>query len=597
MKTSRFYLVSTALLLGITPVCRSAEALPPLLVKEATAEEGLLTLSRAYNNDIFADATAIDGAAKDTHDFQPEDPRNKFPVRTRFISWAQDHKLSMLQSESTLLFWAEPNIENLWQEMRNGSGLHPELPLPTSGKLRSILQSFLRAEPQNTAKLTTPFHLNDVSPELSKYLAAVAVEKIANPSHDDYQVHYFIDSFWQKSRLTYNPPQPVPSNVTINNKKVTINPDPMWPFCLQTLIEDEHPRVFIEFNPFLGTLKKGATETLIEGESLNKTPQGTMHVRVVELDSQLENSPDWRLTETTIVKPNSQTQRVMETRPSLGDEATPWQKVVDNEKIRQALKAMGEDGLPTGFGERSLKALKEFNGKANVAPLPPAEVLEKLITFEVRRQPLPEVLKELSTQSGTKLTTVGIAPDTSAKILLTARVQAKPLRQVMQNLTRLYGIEWSSPQAGSYIANVPERSNWRVKLLQFGDFQYYRCRNMWNEEHNQRVQNIREWGKMVWQKFGKDAVTAPNTVPFTELPTEVQQGIRREAESSARYILMQQQIRAVERLRGDLTFQLDSQLRQLGIFIDGKLHSVVRLGVPLNKMTMPVANIKNNAPK
>ncbi len=62
------------------------------------------------------------------------------------------------------------------------------------------------------------------------------------------------------------------------------------------------------------------------------------------------------------------------------------------------------------------------------------------VTFEARRQKLPDVLAALQAQSGV---TLSVAPGSLfASKLLTARARAMPLARVMASLSHLYGAAW-----------------------------------------------------------------------------------------------------------------------------------------------------------
>lgn len=551
----------------------AAESAQPIQLKNLNVEEGLFVLAKNTNKDFYFDSSTVNIESRANHIFDQQD------YRSRFLLWGQDHKLAIAFQNDSCLFWNEPDIDSTWKEMLMGEGLKTQEGTPTSEVFGNLLQKYLEDKPELSQKLTQPFHITEPPVELANLIAAITIAQILYENPGDYIHWYLKDDFWANALLTYNPPTNIPAQNFNIPASIKVETDPIWPFNMRTIVKSNSEFGFLNFSPLVRYRGFTTLQKKFRKLTYQRTPEGLVRTYSLELKRGMQGRQDLRLTKTSLLKkPN--TIRVVETRPSLSGEDTPWQAIKNEAEIRQALIELGEDIAHADLGENARLSIIKYGVQGRLAIGIDNELPDKDVNLEARRQPLHEFLKQLEQQTGINLNLD--KTDESYKLMLTARIDHKPITQVLDNLSRLYGIEWKSGEDGGRKGFLLERTDWRAKLLRFGDFTYYRMRNTWDENHNRRNEQVRKFSGQVWQKFGNEALTSPNTIRFADLPVDVQNGLRQEAESRVKYLLVGRQIRALEKLRGDLTFRIDSKKTKLGIFRNGLLLYTVSFKAPLD---------------
>jgi hypothetical protein len=529
-----------------------------LRAEEKTVEDGLFELARENGADVYLDATSVNIQAPAAWPVEPGNTLNLFN------RWAQRHKLSMAKKKDDFFFWAEPDVEKVAADLLAGEGLHSERVLPTQFDFYLSTSRLLQQKPQLREMLSKPVPLAELPAEIANPVSAllVAFELGDYPSQSLY-TRIFEDDFWNSSQMRVDSLDPDYKNPR----------DKDWPFPLQTILQDQQPRLSVEYTPLRLVVSRESVEVLRRAEDQTlKTKEGNTARRTLELRNLNANETDLRLIETR--KPNqTAAERLVEWRPSKTAPEIPWQKIEDPAQIEQALIRLRETLLRPGLGEKSRQGLAKYATPGT--QLPDEEALYKEISCELRRQPLPEFIAELQKQSGVKLALQGmpeqnITPDEIAKLLVTTRVVKKPVGAVLQNLDRLFGIVWKQRAPGSYVGQVRSRGDWRTRLLQFGDLGYYRSGNYGGPVLEARQQSINKMVRKVSDSIRATNQKLPATVKFIDLPAPLQKEIRQEAEARARYLTVGRQIRAIEALRGQVSVQLIPDSVQFRIYFDGE---------------------------
>lgn len=544
-------------------------AVYPVAAQEMkTAEDGLFELAKINEADLYIDATNIDPRQTAEWPVQPGDKRNYFN------RWAQRHKLSMLMQKDDFFGWAEPEIQTVADDLLKGEGLHTEKGLPSQFDFYLRTRRLLERKPELRKILSKPVPLQDLPTEIANPVAAILVAfELGNYPSQTLYSKVFEDAFWNNSQIKVSAISP--------DTKYLYDAD--WPFPLQTILQDQHPRRLLEYSPLQLTGRRRNIESLLRAENQTiKTKEGNIARRTLELRNHNENENDLRLTETR--QPHQTVaERVIERRPSKAAPETPWTKIEDPVQIEQVLIRLGEVPAFPNLGEKSRQELAKY--AVSGTQLPDEEALYKEVSFEVRRQALPEFVAGLQKQSGVKLALQGmdgqnVTDAEIAKLLITARIVQKPVGAVLLNLDRLFGIIWKQQAPGNYVGFVRSRQDWRLRLAQFGDFLLYRSRNAITPE-----------GQAVWQqrinavthKVGNYFRTHPDLPPlinFTHLPAELQKEVRQEAERRARYGLVQNQIRALEALRGQVSIELPPDTLQFRVYFGGEPGVLIPPGRP-----------------
>lgn len=553
----------------------AAPPLPDLTIKDATAEEGLLLLAKTFDDSIYIDSTKINATYRITREFRDNDPRVKLPERQRFVLWMMDHKLTMLKRDEDYLFWAEPDVEEVWKTLTKSDVLRLQPPHIFESEFIRWMQNYLRENPQKANELSQPFSLDAAPEPMKEWLAAITFSKTGSPL-DNYFPQLFTDSIWKNSYLTYCSPrvEQLPANTTVDNT---------WPFSMQAVVTEEYPPFLLKFSPVWGISGGAQLATRRTSLSAPKTPNGVISTRSLEIQVTVEGFRDLRLQE--ILKPNQTVpERIIESRPSLSKKEVPWQKIEGEAEVQKALAEIGATSDFHQSGKKALQLLAEIQHSASLAALPKDQILDKPISLEMKRQPLPVLMEELSQQSGAQIKLRGLSAEALAPLLITMRVQKRPLREVMLRIAHLYSIDWSKREEGKYEGSILDRDNWRVLLMQLGNIRYYRYRDWWNGVRQQQDEKLRGLVNRVWDKFGEEAITEPNSVRFADLPAELQSDIRREAEERIKFLEIRNQLNSYGQWRRAITYQVATQPLRFDILFDGQRHSTIALETPIDRL-------------
>jgi len=229
-----------------------------------------------------------------------------------------------------------------------------------------------------------------------------------------------------------------------------------------------------------------------------------------------------------------------------------------------------------------------------VAATPPAQVVEAAplldentirdvtslqapVTFEAKRQKLPDVLATLQAQSGVTLTIAADSP--LASKLLTARAKAMPLAKVLALLCRTYAAAWARQgeafQMRSNGRNVLDNSMWKLQ-------------STWG---NTVTRNILDTDPIDWNvevaAIGAARLQQKGGVPFEEVPEEIRQRVRAQSDGqNVPQLAMALQAAAIDKLGGS-TAQITGNNSEVGTMLmitilspDGKPLSTKFLDVP-----------------
>lgn len=148
------------------------------------------------------------------------------------------------------------------------------------------------------------------------------------------------------------------------------------------------------------------------------------------------------------------------------------------------------------------------------------------VSFEVKRQPLSELLANLSQQSGIKLSGGEGSPVATARV--TARVKEMQLSGVMSAFERLYGVSWTKGGDKAYTMNPSRESELDARLRQLGDmgwFRYWNWTGWYIAPKNLGIQPPPDWGAIIRQLVDYEAMRRGG-VPFSSLPEEAQRQLR-----------------------------------------------------------------------
>ena len=144
------------------------------------------------------------------------------------------------------------------------------------------------------------------------------------------------------------------------------------------------------------------------------------------------------------------------------------------------------------------------------------------VSWEGKRVALSDVMAELQKQSGVTLT---LAADAPADKLVTGHTEPMTLAQLLERISRLYGLVWSK-EGGAYVARGNDRGELHLKMLQMGDLSNYN----YQSENYVRLYKEREKAVIAQEIIdikGVDALRAPEGVALSELPQSLRDRLRR----------------------------------------------------------------------
>ncbi len=197
------------------------------------------------------------------------------------------------------------------------------------------------------------------------------------------------------------------------------------------------------------------------------------------------------------------------------------------------------------------------------------------VTFEARRQKLPEVLAALQAQSGITLTVAADSPYASK--LLTARAKAMPLAKVLALLCRTYSAAWARQGAAFEM-----RSNGRGIL----DNSMWKLLSTWENTATRAMLDPIDWTDEI-ANLGAARLQKKDGLPFEEVSEEVRQKLRAQLEgqdvSKLALALQGASLAALEGSTAEITGNESEAGTMLTIMIlspDGKPLSTKFLDVP-----------------
>ena len=159
------------------------------------------------------------------------------------------------------------------------------------------------------------------------------------------------------------------------------------------------------------------------------------------------------------------------------------------------------------------------------------EAMETPITLETKRLPLRQALDSIEKQSGVRLSTQG-APVLDA-LLLSARAPQMPLFEMMNALSRLYGISWKRVGAGEWSADASKRTELSALALRVGDPSGYRFYDREAGAYHIEMQNVQEMIDRLLESEDKEALVSEPGVAFPSLAPELQKAIRDDVQFQA----------------------------------------------------------------
>ena len=153
-----------------------------------------------------------------------------------------------------------------------------------------------------------------------------------------------------------------------------------------------------------------------------------------------------------------------------------------------------------------------------------APELKKPVTFEAKSMALDDVLKKLAAQSGVVFQTP--QGSRSASRLVTLRVRALPLADVLLAFRRLYGIKWNSQVAGTWTMQEP--TDLEAQLLSLGDVSLSQP----YQEHGRQKTKSTEWFDLALA-HSNEATLNGDGFKVAGLPLQTKVGLRRDCEDRA----------------------------------------------------------------
>lgn len=168
--------------------------------------------------------------------------------------------------------------------------------------------------------------------------------------------------------------------------------------------------------------------------------------------------------------------------------------------------------------------------------------------------PLSEVLKSLSAQSGVALDGGELA--TAKRVTLSVRDME--LRTAMAGLADLYQADWPVQGENNYLLKQREMLPWRRDLIQLGninDWGFYRTN--WSRPFAPpylTTPYAYDWQALL-DNMDTKALESPAGVPFSSLPLELQQEIRRATSWEIKHQAVEG-IAVRDRAEGDWTLRI-----------------------------------------
>lgn len=194
--------------------------------------------------------------------------------------------------------------------------------------------------------------------------------------------------------------------------------------------------------------------------------------------------------------------------------------------------------------------------KLSAIELPNEAALATHVSFEVKRLPLSELLSQLQKQSG-----VTLASDKgfmAEKVLVTARIREMPLWNVMNVLSRMYGVVWQKESENSYTLSAGSRPAAQLQLLQTGDMEHA----LSVQEAQNQEQESAALADEVVAYATPYVLRSAEGMPFASFPEELRNRIRQRLEKTAALQLIRAQSRARTVRDGEYFVRFEEKLGQ-----------------------------------
>ena len=204
------------------------------------------------------------------------------------------------------------------------------------------------------------------------------------------------------------------------------------------------------------------------------------------------------------------------------------------------------------------------------SPRPPLEAssgqaLEALITLEVERKPLRQVLDEVEKQSGVRLSTQE-APVLDA-LLLSARAQKMPLFEMLNGIGRLYSIGWKKVGEREWAADATPRTEHAILATRVGDMQMYKWEAYGGKGYKDWLAAADETIARALEEVDENTLRSPEGVPFSALSPQVQKEIQEGVRSRIKLILASTQSLAVKAVRDGMMVNVSPDGEILGVHL------------------------------
>lgn len=364
--------------------------------------------------------------------------------------------------KDTFLFWQEADPQEVVRAVADGKAYRTE-PRPVYiGALSRLFEKYLQRDPKAKELLFKPFRITDLPQELQRPVASVVLDYFLDQWPRRNAHNWLHDESWQKARVQISIPPPDDGTIKENKEENT----GIRFLRLRSVFDAPAPD---GVQKPVDTLPFGVDS---DGEPVREELRGALPYG---WDSEFLNPP----------------------------REASWQDEEPPVTTGAALKLLSSP-LPT---------LDASRGEKMDAP----------ITLSIERKALRKALDEIEKQSGVHLSTAQ-APALNA-LLLSARAQKMPLFQLMNGLSRLYGIGWIKADKG-WSADASKRTDIAVLGLRVGDRLLYRFNETAARGQKEEERNTQSIIDRLLKLEGSHALMSEPGLAFTSLPEELQKAIR-----------------------------------------------------------------------
>lgn len=240
------------------------------------------------------------------------------------------------------------------------------------------------------------------------------------------------------------------------------------------------------------------------------------------------------------------------------DEVYPPEQVSPQDQVPPATS-----GEALALLSSPLPTLDASNGDKMNAP----------ITLTIERKTLRSALDEVEKQSGLRLSTAQ-APALDV-LLLSAHAEKMPLFQLMNGLSRLYGMAWKKVEGG-WSADASKRTDIAVLGLRVGDASLYRFDDTYKQGWQEERQNTEDIIDRLLEVGDSRALLSEPGIAFTSLPEELQREIREQVRARATLGRAKQLGIQQKLINEGLTLQFHPRGRSMYMFLaDRKFEPII----------------------